>query len=53
MHTLCQYLNFLQMSLIKSLSRLEQWFNYHFAWFFTNGMKAIQEATREEDRPKI
>ena len=24
----------------------EEWFNRNFAWFFTNGMKEIQDHTR-------
>ena len=32
--------------LLTHLDRFEHWFNAHFGWFFTNGMKA-REALRD------
>jgi hypothetical protein len=31
--------------LITLIERFEQWFNAHFGWFFTNGMKVGTEKT--------
>lgn len=30
------------------IAAAEEWFNVQFGWFFTNGMKAIQEAERKQ-----
>ncbi len=32
-------------SLINKLSQFEIWFNQKFGWFFTNGMKSIENQT--------
>lgn len=33
------------------LSRLEHWFDRHFGWFFTNGMKERAQMDRVRNRP--
>jgi len=37
------------MPIVEKLKNLENWFNDRFAWFFTNGMKALQEAERNQE----
>lgn len=32
--------------LSQRFSELERWFDQHFGWFFTNGMKEQQQAER-------
>lgn len=31
------------------LTQLEKWFNKKFAWFFTNGMKEIEDYSEEKE----
>ncbi len=38
------------MKIIDYMIVAEEWFNNQFAWFFTNGMKAIQESERKGKR---
>ena len=33
------------------LSRMEHWFDRHFGWFFTNGMKERAQMDRVRSRP--
>lgn len=33
------------------LARLEHWFDRHFGWFFTNGMKERAQMDRVRNRP--
>jgi hypothetical protein len=34
------------IQLSRRFSALERWFDRHFGWFFTNGMKEQQQAER-------
>lgn len=36
--------------LLQALGRFEQWFDTHFGWFFTNGMKSPDRAGAESFR---
>ncbi len=36
--------------LLQGLGRFEQWFDAHFGWFFTNGMKSSDRASAESFR---
>jgi hypothetical protein len=38
------------MKIIQLIKEIEEWFNERFAWFFTNGMKALQEAERNQNK---
>lgn len=41
-----QIMNNSTKSFALRLSRLEHWFDRHFGWFFTNGMKQKEQADR-------